>query len=601
MAYVKARQNAQGRITSFQVKWRLGGGRSAPQQVERFDDEESAEVFKDAVNEAGQQWPPGWVKGQGYIDPAADQVDDERYRFANFARESIKNRTAVEDRYRDAILKEAETYLFPTFGTCDIRSTEHFSKATISAWQNAMCETMVWRGSKRKKMSPKTVKNLRGLLSSILDEAVKHEPPLRQRNPCELVRLPRTDADGDEDGDDGGGGEELLFLTPEEVEAIAAHMPVESSGDLVRVKYATGARWGEITAVARRHLQPEHVSTDGKPRMRIARAWKRSKEKGWYLGKPKSKRSRRTLRVDAVTWDLMTKRGFLDLKPNDLIFAGPNGGRLTYSTFYDHWQIAVSRAKQAGVLPEWKQPTPHDLRHSHAASLLSAGHSLTYVQRRLGHESITTTSDRYGHLLPEADDAAMATIERSLGGGEPEECDTEPVAPMPHRPVHAVHLGEKLLGFWSRELAEQTATGWAHDAGGAVRMETWSLEWWQRQVPRGVAAVRSSVPDRVWVWSVGPVRYAADGTELSAGPGAHEVSGRWLWEFERGYTDEPAQSRTGWVAGEPVTEAAAWGLDRAAVEEAYGQARTDALRVCGLNPVATSSAPVSDRGTIPEN
>lgn len=139
MAYVTKRKNNAGEVTSYQVKWRLSGSRSSPQQTERFDDETSACVSRDAVNEAGQQWPPGWVtgqqwppgwvKGKGYIDPAAGV--EERFRFDHFAQDSIKNRTGIEDRYRDAILKKLETYILPTFGTCDVRSTEHFSKATV--------------------------------------------------------------------------------------------------------------------------------------------------------------------------------------------------------------------------------------------------------------------------------------------------------------------------------------------------------------------------------------------------------------------------------------------------------------------------------------
>lgn len=586
MAYIARRKNKDGEVSSYQVKWRLGGSRESPFQTERFEDEDSAKVFKQAVDDNGQMWPPGWIKGKGYIDPTAGDPDELKYRFDNYARESIKNRTGVEERYRGAILQELETYLLPTFANCDIRSTEHFCKATISAWQNAMCKTYVWRGSKRKLMSPKTVKNLRGLLSSIIDEAVKAEPPLRDRNPCSLVRLPRMDADGEDDEDDGGGGEEMEFLTPDEVEGIALHMPTRQCSDLVRDKYATGARWGEISALSRRHLR-EPSAHNPKPQLRIARAWKWDKERGWYIGKPKSKRSRRTIRVDGVTWSRFVERGYLDRDKDDLLYTGP-AGRFTYSTFWDHWQIGVRGAKESGMLPDWKFPTPHDLRHSHAAALLSEGHSLTYVQRRLGHESITTTSDRYGHLLPQADDAAMATIERSLGGMPEEEFDTEPVAPMPEKPVYVLHLGGRLLGFWKRELADETAEAWAKDAGTPLRIETWSVEWWGRNVLRGIHEVRSRVPERAWLWEVGPARYGADGAELAAGGGVHELGGRWVWDFEEDYTDEPAEARAVWVTGEPVTEAAAWGLDRDAVEAAYAQARTDALRVCGLNPAVVS-------------
>jgi integrase len=587
MAYIAKRKNKADEVTSYQVKWRLGGARDGEWQSERFDDEGSAEVFKAAVDDAGQQWPPGWVKGRGYIDQAA-QVE-ERYLFRNYARESIRNRTGVEDHYRAAILKELETYILPTFGNCDVRSTEHFSKATVGAWVNQMSKTLVWRGSKRKPMSPKTLKNLHGLLSSILREATLEEPPLRARNPCELTRLPRVDDDGADDDEDGG--EHMEFLTPEEVDGIASCCARDEDRRLVRFKYATGMRWGEVTALARRHL----VTDDpGKPKVRIVRAWKRSPERGAYMGKPKSKRSRRTIRVSTAAWAELVEHGVNDLPSGALVFPGPNGGRLVYSTFYDRWQAAVALAKEKGLLPDWKAPTLHDLRHSHAAALLSAGHSLTYVQRRLGHESITTTSDRYGHLLPEADDAAMATIDRTLGdqGGQGELMDGEPVAPMPARPVHVVHCGSAVLGFWDREHADATAAGWAKDTGDPVRTETWSLEWWQRTVPSGSHLVRSETPGRVWLWELGPALYAADGTECAAGDGVHEPRGRWVWDWEPGYTEELSQRRAGWVDGQPVTEAAAWGLDRDAVQAAYAAARSDALRVCGMNPAAAGRRPV---------
>jgi integrase len=40
----------------------------------------------------------------------------------------------------------------------------------------------------------------------------------------------------------------------------------------------------------------------------------------------------------------------------------------------------------------------HALRHTAAASWLNTGHSLIFVARQLGHRSITTTEQHYGHL-----------------------------------------------------------------------------------------------------------------------------------------------------------------------------------------------------------
>lgn len=240
MASVHSRKNKAGEITSYQVKWRLGGGREAPVQTERFDDEPSAEVFKDAVNEHQQQWPPGWVKGKGYIDLSA-AVEETSYIFRNYAREVIKNKTGVEERYRRDCYRELEMYLEPTFGNCDVRSAEHFSKRTVAAWVIKMGQTYVWRGSKRKLMSPKTLKNLHGLLSSVLRDAMEAEPPLRDRNPCKSMRLPRTDDDGAADDE---RSEDAEFLTPDEVAGIVSCFTRAEDRVLVRVTYGTGMRWG---------------------------------------------------------------------------------------------------------------------------------------------------------------------------------------------------------------------------------------------------------------------------------------------------------------------------------------------------------------------
>ncbi|QIY99426.1 tyrosine-type recombinase/integrase [Streptomyces sp. S1D4-11] len=584
MASVVPRKNKAGKITSYQVKWRDGGSKTGDWQTERFDDEPSATVFKEAVDEAGQNWPPGWVKGKGYIDP--ETADELRYRFDRWAVESIKNRTAGE-RYKKQRIRSMEMYLFPTFGNCDIRSTDHFSKATIGAWINKMMKTKVKRGSKVKDMSPETLRGLHSLFSSVLKEAVVAEPPLRDRNPCDLTRLPSNDDWGI---DDEQSSDDMEYMTPEEIAGLVDCFPRPEDRMLVRMTYGTGMRWGEVIALARRHARN---TQDGKYEARVTRAWKSNPGEPWFLGPPKTKAGRRTIEFTAGLWQELLNYGLAELGKDDLIFHNGNGNRLPYSTFYERWLAAVAEAKKRGVLPEWKFPTFHDLRHSHVAALLSDNHSLTYVQRRLGHESIKTTSDRYGHLLETAHKAALVTIDRVMGFTSP-----DGAAPPENgrgrdggRGVYVAHVGSQLLGFWRAEHAEETAERWARERGGAVRVEKRSADWWGRSTggrvgeDNGLKTVRSEVPHRAWIWSLGPAVYKADGTECVVGLGVHEPSGRWVWDWEDDYTEEPAHSSTQWRPGVATeTEARAWGPDEEAVRAAYATARTDALRICPLHP-----------------
>jgi integrase len=67
------------------------------------------------------------------------------------------------------------------------------------------------------------------------------------------------------------------------------------------------------------------------------------------------------------------------------------------------WRPATVRAGLDGL--RW-----HDLRHTHVAFLIEAGVHVKAIQSRLGHSSISTTLDVYGHLFEGIDEAAAAAL-----------------------------------------------------------------------------------------------------------------------------------------------------------------------------------------------
>ncbi len=74
----------------------------------------------------------------------------------------------------------------------------------------------------------------------------------------------------------------------------------------------------------------------------------------------------------------------------EALFLNHRGKRLTRQGF---WLILKSYATELGLA----ELTPHTLRHSFAAHLLSSGHDLRTVQELLGHASLSTTQI-YIHL-----------------------------------------------------------------------------------------------------------------------------------------------------------------------------------------------------------
>ena len=57
----------------------------------------------------------------------------------------------------------------------------------------------------------------------------------------------------------------------------------------------------------------------------------------------------------------------------------------------------------------------HDLRHTHITHLLHAGVNVKDVSARVGHASAAMTLDRYAHLLPGSQEAAVKALDGLLG------------------------------------------------------------------------------------------------------------------------------------------------------------------------------------------
>jgi integrase len=69
--------------------------------------------------------------------------------------------------------------------------------------------------------------------------------------------------------------------------------------------------------------------------------------------------------------------------------------------------------ERAGV----PQITTHDLRHTAATIMLSAGTPAVIVSQKIGHSSIATTADIYGHVMPSDQAHANSAVEAFLERG----------------------------------------------------------------------------------------------------------------------------------------------------------------------------------------
>lgn len=239
-----------------------------------------------------------------------------------------------------------------------------------------------WVAGLSKRLAPKSVRNSHGLLYSVMAGAVDER--LIRANPCTKTRLAEVPR------------KEMRFLTEVEAERLLDAMPA-SHRDVILTLLGTGLRWGEIAGLKVMRFDPFER------RIYVAEALA---DREMVLALPKSSLSRRMVSVpDDVLDALITRAG--SRPAGEWLFQQPLGGPLRYTLFRRMWTRAIQKADLPGL-------RIHDLRHTHAAWLISAGLPLTAVQRRLGHSSITVTSDRYGHLLPAVDAEAIEVLNRSL-------------------------------------------------------------------------------------------------------------------------------------------------------------------------------------------
>ncbi|MGZ6854344.1 MAG: tyrosine-type recombinase/integrase [Mycobacteriaceae bacterium] len=235
--------------------------------------------------------------------------------------------------------------------------------------------------------APKTVRNVHGVLHNVMKMALREG--LIVANPCEGTRLP-----------EGERQKVMACLTEQEIDRLLAAMP-EHWRPLVTVLVGTGLRWGEAVGLKVKYVDLFAAELTVRETLNpTATAW----------GTPKTKAGRRTIGLPPVVVEVLLplvagKGG------DEPVFTTPEGDLIRHRWFMVNvWEPAVTKASLE------QRPTPHDLRHSHAALLIADGTPLSAIKDRLGHESILTTDRTYGYLLPRVESELLAGLERVLGG-----------------------------------------------------------------------------------------------------------------------------------------------------------------------------------------
>jgi integrase len=329
----------------WQVRWRDPAGR---QRTKSFKRKSDAKQFANRVEVEMQRGT--------YVDPQLGKL-----LFADWAREWLQTKINL----RASSWTRDESYLrnhvMPMFGNVELARID---KLMVQSW----VRDLVTKG-----LHPSTVKECYRILRSIMNEAA--DARIIVESPCRSITLPRVPKT------------EQRFLTATEVEKL-----VESTdGQFQTLVYCAvylGCRWGELVGLKRAHLNLF------KREVRIVGTLEEVPGGVRYVEETKTSASRRTIVIPAFLVDLLAAH--LKAAPkSEFVFCTKDGSPIRRSNFRQRvWKPAV---KNSGLDPNLRF---HDLRHTCASLLIEQSAHPKEIQARLGHSSITTTLDRYGHLMP---------------------------------------------------------------------------------------------------------------------------------------------------------------------------------------------------------
>lgn len=344
---------------TYRVRYRTPDGRSRSKSFKRRAD---ADAFAATVETS---------KLQGtYTDPSLGKT-----RFGDWAKHVQDSRINLAPTTRARDDSYFRSLILPYFAD---EPLARVNPVQVQKWVNTLVA---------EEYAPGTIRKAYQLLSAVFNSAVNSD--LIPRSPCRGIKLPKDVK------------EEMRFLSAEEVEQLADAIDPRYRALVLTGAYA-GLRPGELFGLKvnrldmlRRQLKVVEALTEVSGKIR--------------LGPPKSKASKRTVTMPEFLVEELAQHLAQYLDPDGWVFSAPHGGPVRRTNFRRRFWMPAVRTSVGEPMRS------HDLRHTHAALLIAQGVHVKVLQDRLGHASITTTLDTYGHLMTGLDEAAASKLDGIRG------------------------------------------------------------------------------------------------------------------------------------------------------------------------------------------
>ncbi len=330
--------------------------------------------------DSGDYLEPSGMKLRDWLDSwLADYSGDKKY--------------STMKHYRAA----CETHIKPRLGDVPLSK---LNAVMVQKFYNSLSHPE----DGEKVLSPKTVKNVHGILSKAMSQAVRNG--LIKFNPCEGAVLPKVSK------------KEIRTLSNEQVKGLLELADSdEVYGILLKLIVLTGLREAEAmgltwdcvdfekgTILVNKQLQKRPKSAGGMVFSSLKNGKPRLLRPAPYvmqLLRQRQERQRRQRLEAGEAWE-----EWHDAQVNgSLVFTTLTGSYLSPQTVYNHFKVMAAKL---GV----PNARVHDLRHTFAVLSLENGDDIKTVQGNLGHATAAFTLDVYGHVSDTMQKASAERMER---------------------------------------------------------------------------------------------------------------------------------------------------------------------------------------------
>lgn len=321
-----------------------------------------------------------------WVDPRAGRAS-----FASMAERWMASRIALREGTQVRDRSYLKSLILPSFGS---RAVGSIQPSDLDAW----IADLVAAGK-----ASATIQKAWQIASGVLRLAVRDR--LIPLSPTRDVRLPRIEREEPE----ALNANELMQLADAIDPRYRALVLVGAFGGL-RIGELAGLQLGDFDPL-RNLIRVRRTASEVRGRV--------------VVGPPKTAKSIRTVMLPrSVTQQLVEHVANLDATdPSARLFPAPEGGPIRRTAWVRRfWKPALAAADLRTDLGT------HVLRHSQVALLIAQGEHPKVIADRLGHTSVRTVLDVYGHLYEGADEEAAKRL------------DAQIVSLAPGRTAEAVNL-----------------------------------------------------------------------------------------------------------------------------------------------------------------